>query len=189
MVCKFNATISKEEATNLGLGSGTTLILELFTALTSYKTNLKVRFAWWGAEENGLLGSRYYTSSLTTENATSILAYLNFDMVSKGFFGVFDGDGSSYGLVAPPGSETIEKLFVDDLTSKGLNVTPAALSGGSDYVSFMEDLGKPIGGLFTGTGEAEDPCYHQACDTYANPNATVLTINAKVCLKRFHSYV
>ncbi|KAH8685372.1 putative leucine aminopeptidase 2 [Tricladium varicosporioides] len=160
-------------------GSGTTLILELFTALNSYQTNLKVRFAWWGAEENGLLGSRYYTSNLGATNVTNLIAYLNFDMVSKGFFGVFDGDGSTFGLVAPAGSEAIEKLFVDDLTSKGLTVTPAAFSGGTDYVGFLETLKKPVGGLFTGTGEAEDPCYHQACDTYTNPNATVLTINAK----------
>lgn len=100
-------------------------------------------------------------------------------MVSKGYFGVFDGDGSTHGLAGPAGSDVIEKLFVDDLTSKGLNVTPAVFTGGSDYVSFMEVLKKPIGGLHTGTGEAQDPCYHQACDTYANPNATVITINAK----------
>ncbi|KAL3417077.1 leucine aminopeptidase 2-like protein 1 [Phlyctema vagabunda] len=160
-------------------GSGTSLILEIFTALNSYQTNLKVRAAWWAAEENGLLGSRYYVSSLSPTNVSSLLTYLNFDMVSKGFFGVFDGDGSTYGLVAPPGSETIEKLFVDDLISKGLPVTPAAFTGGSDYVAFLDVLRKPVGGLFTGTGEAQDPCYHQACDTYANPNATVLTINAK----------
>jgi hypothetical protein len=161
-------------------GSGTSLILELFTALQSYQTNLKVRFAWWGAEENGLVGSRYYTANMGSANVTRLLAYLNFDMVSKGFYGVFDGDGSTYGIVGPSGSEIIEKMFVDDLTSKGYPVTPAAFSGGSDYASFMDNLKKPVGGLFTGTGEAEDPCYHQACDTYANPNATVLTINAKV---------
>lgn len=100
-------------------------------------------------------------------------------MVSKGYFGVFDGDGSSFNLTGPAGSDVIEKLFVDDLTSKGLTVTPAVFSGGSDYQSFFE-LGFPVGGLHTGTGEAQDPCYHQACDTYANPNSTVLTVNAKV---------
>lgn len=101
-------------------------------------------------------------------------------MVSRGYFGVFDGDGSTFGLVPPPGSDVIEKLFVDDLTSKGITVTPAALSGGSDYVAFLEVLRKPVGGLFTGTGEAQDACYHQACDTYDNANSTVLTVNAKV---------
>lgn len=161
-------------------GSGTSLILELFTALNSFQHNLKVRFAWWGAEENGLLGSRFYVKNLSSENASALLTYLNFDMVSKGYFGVFDGDGSTYNLTGPKGSDVIEKLFVDDLTSKGHVVQPAAFSGGSDYQGFLE-AGYPVGGLFTGTGAAQDPCYHQACDTYDNPNATVLTINAKVC--------
>lgn len=104
-------------------------------------------------------------------------------MVSKGYFGVFDGDGSTHGLSGAPGSEVIEKLFVDHLTSKGLTVTPAIFTGGSDYASFMDTLHKPVGGLHTGTGVAQDPCYHQACDTYDNPNSTVLTYNAKVCTR------
>ncbi|RPA97145.1 Zn-dependent exopeptidase [Choiromyces venosus 120613-1] len=160
-------------------GSGTSLILELITGLKKYDVKNKVRFAWWGAEENGLLGSRYYTSNLNQTEVDKILVYLNFDMVSKGYFGVFDGDGSTHGLAAPPGSEVIEKLFVDDLTSKGITVTPAVFTGGSDYAPFMDTLRKPIGGLHTGTGVAQDPCYHQACDDYSNPNSTVLTVNAK----------
>lgn len=163
-------------------GSGTTLILEIFEALQNFKFKNKIRFAWWGAEENGLLGSKYYTSNLTPKEVDNLLVYLNFDMVSRGYFGVFDGDGSTHGLVAPAGSNVVEKLFVDDLTSKGHTVTPAVFSGGSDYASFLDVLKKPVGGLFTGTGIAEDDCYHQACDTYGNANSTVLTINAKVRL-------
>jgi hypothetical protein len=100
-------------------------------------------------------------------------------MVSRGYYGVFDGDGSTHGLAGAPGSDVIEKLFVDHLTSKGINVTAAVFTGGSDYASFMSTLGKPVGGLHTGTGVAQDPCYHQACDTYNNSNPTTLTINAK----------
>ncbi|KAF2454524.1 hypothetical protein BDY21DRAFT_387602 [Lineolata rhizophorae] len=160
-------------------GSGTSLILELFTALEKYNIKNKVRFAWWGAEENGLVGSTFYTDNLNTTQADKILAYLNFDMVSRGYFGVFDGDGSTHGLVGPPGSGVIEELFVEDLTSKGIEVTPAEFSGGSDYATFMENLEIAVGGLHTGTGIEQDPCYHQPCDTYDNVNATVLTINAK----------
>ena len=161
-------------------GSGTSLILEIFEALQHFRVRNKVRFAWWGAEENGLVGSKFYTSNLTTVEADKILLYLNFDMVSRGYFGVFDGDGSTHGFAAPPGSEVIEKLFVDDLTAKGIPVTPAVFSNGTDYRYFMETLYKPIGGLHTGTGVEQDPCYHQECDTYDNANSTVLTINTKV---------
>lgn len=160
-------------------GSGTSLILEVKTALEKFKVKNKVRFAWWGAEENGLLGSKYYTQHLNATSANNILAYLNFDMVSRGYFGVFDGDGSVYNLTGPAGSDVIEKIFVDDMTSKGINVTAARFTGGSDYQSFI-NIGKPVGGLHTGTGVEQDPCYHQACDTIDNPNPTTLTINAKV---------
>jgi hypothetical protein len=59
-----------------------------------------------------------------------------------------------------------------------VDVTPAVFTGGSDYASFM-GKGIPVGGLHTGTGVEQDPCYHQACDGYANANAIVLTKNAK----------
>lgn len=161
-------------------GSGTTLILEVFQALQQFKVKNRVRFAWWGAEENGLVGSKFYTSSIAnTTDAENLLLYLNFDMVSRGYYGVFDGDGSTHGLAGAPGSEVIEKLFVDHLAGQGLNVTPAVFTGGSDYASFMSTLNKPVGGLHTGTGVEQDPCYHQECDTYNNSNPTTLTINAK----------
>jgi len=159
-------------------GSGSTLILEISRALEKYGVKNKVRFAWWGAEENGLLGSKYYTQNLNATEANNILTYLNFDMVGRGYFGVFDGDGSTHNLTGAPGSDVIEKLFVEDMTKKGINVTAARFTGGSDYQSFM-NIGKPVGGLHTGTGVEQDPCYHQECDTIDNPNPETLTINAK----------
>ncbi|EDU46237.1 leupeptin-inactivating enzyme 1 precursor [Pyrenophora tritici-repentis] len=159
-------------------GSGSTLILEIAKALRRFNVKNKVRFAWWGAEENGLLGSKYYTQNLLPSEANNILTYLNFDMVSRGYFGVFDGDGSSFNLSGAAGSAAIEQLFVKHFEKEGVPVTPARFTGGSDYQSFM-NIGKPVGGLHTGTGVAQDPCYHQACDTIDNPNPETLTINAK----------
>ncbi|KAI8942388.1 hypothetical protein NX059_000462 [Plenodomus lindquistii] len=159
-------------------GSGSTLILEIAKALRKFRVKNKVRFAWWGAEENGLLGSKYYTQNLNATEANNILTYLNFDMVSRGYYGVFDGDGSTFNLTGAPGSAAIEKLFVEHFTANGVNVTAARFTGGSDYQSFM-NIGKPVGGLHTGTGVEQDPCYHQACDTIDNPNPTTLTTNAK----------
>ncbi|KAF2714533.1 Zn-dependent exopeptidase [Pleomassaria siparia CBS 279.74] len=159
--------------------SGSSLLLELVKALSKYGVKNKIRFAWWGAEERGLLGSYYYVHNLTQAEADKVLAYVNFDMVSRGFYGVFDGDGSSHGIAAPTGSATIEKLFVDHFTSQNITVTPASFSNGTDYVPFWKELNKPVGGLFTGTGGDQDPCYHQACDTVSGPNVTQLTINAK----------
>ncbi|KAK4149358.1 leucine aminopeptidase 2 [Chaetomidium leptoderma] len=160
-------------------GSGTTLILELFLAMSKYRTKNKVRFAWWGAEENGKLGSKHYCSTLEPLEADKILAYLNFDMVAKGYIGVGDGDGSSHGSVAPPGSDVIERIFIGNFERQGIVVTPAVITNGSDYAYFWSMLNKPIGFLHTGTGVAQDPCYHQACDTIDNVNPTTLTTNAQ----------
>ncbi|KAF5976318.1 aminopeptidase Y precursor vacuolar [Fusarium coicis] len=160
-------------------GSGSSLILELFLALSKYKTKNKIRFAWWGAEENGLVGSKHYTSTLPAKDVNDLLVYLNFDMVSKGFFGVADTDGSSHGSKAPKGSEVTEKIFTEYFESQGIEVTPAVLTNGSDYAPFWQNLNKPFGFLHTGTAVAQDPCYHQACDTIDNPDSKTLTINAK----------
>lgn len=127
------------------LGSGSALLLELSKAVLKYTTKTKVRFAWWGAEENGLVGSKYYCSNLEVSEINRILAYLNFDMVSKGYFGVGDTDGSSHGSVGPVGSEIIEQIYIDYYTGQGLEVTPAILTNGSDYASFWGILNKPFG--------------------------------------------
>lgn len=131
-------------------GSGSSLLLALFRGLQGYTFTNKIKLAWWGAEENGLLGSTFYSDNVTPEEADSVLLYLNFDMVSRGYFGVFDGDGSTHGLAGAPGSDTIEKLFVDYMESRGVNVTAAVFTGGSDYATFMSTLEKPVGGLHTG---------------------------------------
>jgi Zn-dependent M28 family amino/carboxypeptidase len=125
------------------------------------------------------LGSKFYTSNLAIKDVNDLLVYLNFDMVAKGFFGVADTDGSSHGSKAPKGSEVTEKIFVDYFTSKGIEVTPAVLTNGSDYASFWQTLNKPFGFLHTGTAVEQDPCYHQACDTIDNPDSKTLTVNAK----------
>jgi len=37
----------------------------------------RVRFAWWGAEELGLIGSEYYVNTLTDNDFEDIVANLN----------------------------------------------------------------------------------------------------------------
>ena len=56
----------------------------------------KVRFAFWGAEEAGLLGSEYYVDNLSDAQLANIYANLNFDMLGSPNYVrfVYDGDGS-----------------------------------------------------------------------------------------------
>jgi Zn-dependent M28 family amino/carboxypeptidase len=144
-----------------------------------------VRFAFWGAEESGLLGSQHYVDSLTARERKNIALYLNFDMVGSPNFVrfVYDGDGSTFGVAGPTGSKHIEATFNDYFASQGLESEPTQFDGRSDYDAFIT-AGIPAGGLFTGAegvktaeqavtyggkaGEAYDPCYHAECDTYDN---------------------
>ncbi|KAI1119376.1 peptidase family M28 [Nemania sp. NC0429] len=153
--------------------SGTSLLLEILTALRYYKgyTN-KVRFAWWAAEESGLIGSLHYTSSLSSDDADKIRFYFNFDMVASPSpdYQVYvgDNDGDEFGA---------EKLF-DRLQAAGQQTRYVAFGDSSDYVGFVE-LGIPATGLFTGATATTDPCYHQACDGFDNANLDALLANAK----------
>jgi Zn-dependent M28 family amino/carboxypeptidase len=174
-------------------GSGTSTILE--TALQMAELGIepvnRVRFAFWGAEEDGLIGSQHYVDTLPKRDLKGIALNLNFDMVGSTNFVrfVYDGDGFAFGTDGPSGTGRIESIFVDYFAGQGLASGATEFDGRSDYDAFI-NAGIPAGGLFTGAegiktpeqaavyggtaGVAYDPCYHQACDTIANLSATAL---------------
>ena len=115
------------------------------------KTANRVRFAWWGGEEGGLVGSTNYVAGLTPKQVAEHEMYLNFDMVGSPNYGLFryDGDGSDFGLVGPDGSDEIEALFTRYYTEHGHPSEATPFNGRSDYQAFIAN-GIPAGGLFTG---------------------------------------
>jgi len=181
-------------------GSGSASILEIAVQMAKVKPINKLRFAWWGAEELGLLGSAHYVNNLSAEQLEDIALYLNFDMVSSPNYSLFvyDGDNSEFPVgpgisEGPEGSDVIEDLFHDHFAGQGLKSAQSGFTGRSDYGPFIAK-GIPAGGLFTGAegiktalqqsafggqvGVAFDVCYHQACDTLANVNAVALDYNS-----------
>lgn len=170
-----------------GSGSAANLEVALQMAQLGITPRNKVRFAWWGAEESGLLGSEHYVANLSKRDIKNIALNLNFDMIGSPNFVrfIYDGDGSDTPLAGPNGSKVIEQVFVDYFRDEagGLPVEPTAFSGRSDYGPFIA-VGIPAGGLFTGAegiksddqaaiyggtaGQQYDPCYHLACDTFDN---------------------
>ena len=59
-------------------------ILEVAEKMAKVPPSNKVRFAWWGAEESGLLGSTYYVEQPDRRRSgPKIKLYLNFDMVAS----------------------------------------------------------------------------------------------------------
>ncbi|TFD67937.1 M28 family peptidase [Cryobacterium ruanii] len=176
-------------------GSGTATILE--TAIQMKKLKIQprqqVRFAFWGAEKLGLLGSENYVASASDVDLAKIYANLNFDMLASPNYVrfVYDGDASAdpSATAGPPGSAQIESIFNSYFAAKGLATEPTAFDGRSDYGPFIA-VGIPAGGLFSGAeglktpeeavtyggtaGEAYDACYHQACDSITNLNTKAI---------------
>ncbi len=172
-------------------GSGAAVILEIAIQLArlGIPTPNRLRFAFWGAEEWGLVGSTHYVEQLTSEEVDRIVLNLNLDMLGSpnpvSF--VYDGDGSATGR--PPGSGEIESVFAEYFKVRNLPTRPTAFDGRSDYGPFI-DKGIPAGGLFSGAeglktadefadfggtaGEPYDRCYHQACDDLANVSESAL---------------
>ncbi|MEV6616061.1 M28 family metallopeptidase [Streptomyces sp. NPDC051051] len=167
-----------------GTGSSAVLEAALTVARTGYQPTKHLRFAWWGAEELGLVGSKYYVNSLSSTNRARIGGYLNFDMIGSpnpGYF-VYDDDPA------------IEKTFKDYFAGIGVATEIETEGDGrSDHAPF-KSAGVPVGGLFTGAsrtktaaqvtkwggtaGQAFDRCYHSSCDTTANVDDTALNRNA-----------
>lgn len=178
-------------------GSGTAAILEVAQQMAKVKPRNKVRFALWGAEESVLVGSTYYVNNLSQADRDKITLYLNFDMIGSPnhVFFIYDGDDSdAVGAgPGPAGSAQIEQTLERYFNMVGEPFKGTDFSGRSDYGPFIA-AGIPSGGLFTGAegiktpaeaaiwggtaGQQYDPCYHQACDTYANVNLHALDVNS-----------
>lgn len=168
-------------------GSGVAVVLEMADQLARQPITPRnrTRFAFWGGEELGTLGSDHYVAQLTPEQRAELAVYLNFDMLGSPNFVryVYDGDGSSVGDPGPRGSAAVERIFGEYLSAQGLAYEPTELNGRSDYAAFAA-AGVPVGGLFSGAerrktqneavryggteGQPLDRCYHQACDTLSN---------------------
>jgi aminopeptidase S len=167
-------------------GSGSAAVLETALAVSraGYQPTKHLRFAWWGAEELGMVGSRSYVNGLSTAGRSRISGYLNFDMIGSpnpGYF-VYDDDPA------------IEKTFKAYYAGLGVPTEIETEGDGrSDHAPF-KNAGVPVGGLFSGadytktaaqaakwggtSGLAFDRCYHSSCDTTANINDTALDRNS-----------
>ncbi|MGK5691587.1 M28 family metallopeptidase [Streptomyces sp. URMC 128] len=167
-------------------GSGSAAVLETALAVSraQYKPAKHLRFAWWGAEEAGLVGSRHYVNRLATGDRSRISAYLNFDMIGSpnpGYF-VYDDDPA------------IEKTFKEYFSGLGVPTEIETEGDGRSDHAHFKSAGVPVGGLFTGAsrtktaaqaakwggtaGRAFDRCYHSSCDTTANIDDTALDRNS-----------
>ncbi|MET7277110.1 M28 family metallopeptidase [Kribbella sp. NPDC005582] len=165
-----------------GSGSAGNLEVALAYAASGQTPRNRLRFGFWGAEELGLLGSKYYVNNLPAAERDKVELYLNFDMIASpnpGYF-VYDdnpaGNGARDDLTAYFTSKNIQTEYID-------------VQGRSDHAAFRS-LGIPTAGTFSGAegtktsaqaakwggtaGAAYDACYHRSCDTINNLDLTSL---------------
>jgi len=180
-------------------GSGSSLNLELAIQLAKSEIVIKnkVRFAWWAAEEIGLVGSTYYVNDLVNNNPDelkNIALNLNFDMVASPnfFFGIYNGTDAAPNI--RNASTIIQRSFEEYFDSVNTPFLPTPFTGRSDYGPFIAN-GIPAGGLFTGAEQiktaaqqelfggianvAYDPCYHLKCDDLTNINQKCYAVTSQ----------
>ncbi len=173
-------------------GSGVAALLEIATRLGgSPPARNAVRFAFWGSEEDDLVGSTHYVDTLSRTERDDILLYLNLDMLASpnpGYF-VLGGEGGSRTEHGPPGSAQVACLLVEQLAATGVVARTVPLDRESDYAPFV-DVGIPSAGVWTGDrgtktrkqarrwggrpGRPFDPYYHTARDRLDTIDRTAL---------------
>ena len=168
-----------------GTGSAAVLEAALKWAASGNSSRNHLRFAWWGAEEQGLLGSTKYMSLLPTADKDRIELYMNYDMVGSPNPGYFVYDDN-------PAGNGARDAMTAYYTSKGIPWEYIDVQGRSDHASFRS-YGIPTTGMYSGgetiktsaqaskwggtAGTAFDACYHRSCDTISNINTTALDRN------------
>jgi Zn-dependent M28 family amino/carboxypeptidase len=178
-------------------GSGSAALLETALMMANSNAENTIRFAWWAAEEQGLVGSTDYVEGLPQAELDRIALYMNYDMVGSPnyIFMVYDADESTFEapVPVPGGSIAIEDVYESYYTLIGEPYDDTEFSGRSDYEAFIL-AGIPSSGLFTGAeevkteeqeaiwggtaGEQFDPCYHLDCDTIGNIDEHALEVNS-----------
>jgi Peptidase family M28/PA domain len=148
-------------------GSGAATLIEASEALGPNPPGARVRLAFWGGEELGLLGSRRYVRSLARDERRRISVYINLDMV---------GSPNAVPELYADGDERVGRVL---RRAAGGSLGEIAAGSSSDHAPFAS-AGVPVNGLYTGAtergpgGRPRDPCYHLACDTLDNVNRPVL---------------
>jgi len=149
-------------------GSGTSLCLEVARVMAKHPTRATLRFALWGSEEFGLIGSRFYAGQLSPEEIARIRGVFQNDMVGTSW----DGPDIYYQLLTVDGQENTTSRAVAAAGQRlgyAASIIGPVERGSSDHVPFHE-LGIPAGNYSwrqLGTPPVLEPIYHTSEDTIA----------------------
>lgn len=167
--------------------SGSTTILEIALNMAKTRTRNQLRYIWFGGEEIGLLGSRYYTKHLTPTELHRIVFDIDADVTATPNFDIMIADPQYAAKVkhfpknVVPESKIGNDYFADFFKAGGIVSRPAHFgNNGTDSLSFSL-VGVPNSGIvtrqdcckqpwetklwggFLGDYEGTVPGFHEAC--------------------------
>ncbi|HSL88301.1 MAG TPA: M20/M25/M40 family metallo-hydrolase [Ignavibacteriaceae bacterium] len=134
--------------------SGTSAIIEMAKAFSKVRPKRSMVFIAFNAEENGLLGARYYVYHQPVKPIENTIAMLNFDMVGRNEPELLWVGGAFFGEDLIKIAET-----ANSHTGFELLYNMGLLSGASDHAYFLR---KKIPALFFFSGLHDD--YHTPSD-------------------------
>lgn len=142
--------------------SGTSTVLELARIMKNIPTDKEIRFITFGAEEIGLVGSRYYVSKLSGEEIKRSKANFNLDMVATSW-----ENASQLYINTPDGSANlIWELSKNAAANIGKDVLALRKGGSSDHVPFHDAGIDSANFIWMEPGtESLEPWYHTPYDT------------------------
>ncbi|HLY02929.1 MAG TPA: M28 family peptidase [Candidatus Cybelea sp.] len=136
--------------------SGSTTILEVALNMAKTHTRNRLRYVWFGGEELGLLGSRYYTAHLSRTEVKRIVFDVDADVTATPNFDILIADPANASKVkhfprnVVPQSRIGNQLFADFFNTGGVVSRPAGFGNdGTDSLSFSL-AGVPNSGILTG---------------------------------------
>lgn len=136
--------------------SGSTSILQTALALAKTPTHNHLRFIWFGGEELGLLGSRYYTQHLTKGQLHDLVFDVDADVTATPNFDI---------MIADPANARNVKKFPP-------NVVPQSMVGNQDFERYFGNVGIPARSASFGNGGTDSNSF----SLVGVPNTGILTM-------------
>jgi Zn-dependent M28 family amino/carboxypeptidase len=143
--------------------SGSATILEIALNMAKTSTHNRLRYIWFGGEELGLLGSRYYTTHLPVAQLHRIVFDVDADVTATPNFDILVADPADATKVkrfppnVVPESKIGNELFAKFFETGGVISRPARFGNdGTDSFAFSV-VGVPNSGILT----QQDCCKHR----------------------------
>ena len=136
--------------------SGSTTILEVALKAANTSTRNRLRYIWFGGEELGLLGSRYYTQNLSAAERQKIAFDIDVDVTATPNYDY---------LIADPGHASNVDQFPP-------NVVPESKIGNRIFLTYFNSIGVPAGLAWFGNNGTDSNSF----SLIGIPNTGILTL-------------